>query len=243
MNIVFTMAGKYSRFKLFGAKVPKYLLPLGQSTILDKVIHEIKICGIHFNYYFIANRDDQLFYPILRSIFSQHDIPHENLIYIENTSSQLETAIKASELIEGNSQIKPICFANIDTVVRGRGAFFDVLKKMPCESALLDTFNGRSSKYSYARSDEFGNVLEVVDQNIVSEFACSGLYGFGSFEVMRGLAAELLKENNLSNFTTLYNLYIKKDLPVQHVHSERMSDTVVLGTPEEYVINIHKFIK
>lgn len=243
MNIVFTMAGKYSRFKLFGAKVPKYLLPLGQSTILEKVINEIKNCEHQCSYFFIANRDDQLFYPILRSIFSQHDIPHENLIYIDDTSSQLETAMKASELIEKISQIKPICFANIDTVIRGRSAFFDALKKMPFESAVLDTFNGRSSKYSYARSDDFGNVLEVVDQNIVSEFACSGLYGFGSFEFMRGLAAELLKENNLSNFTSLYNFYIKKGLTVKHVNSERMSDTVVLGTPEEYVINIHKFIK
>ena len=38
MNLVLTMAGQYSRFKLFGSKVPKYLLPLGTETILAEVI-------------------------------------------------------------------------------------------------------------------------------------------------------------------------------------------------------------
>lgn len=42
MNIIFTMAGKYTRFRLFGAKVPKYLLPLGPGTILSKIIEVTK---------------------------------------------------------------------------------------------------------------------------------------------------------------------------------------------------------
>ena len=42
MNLVFTMAGKYSRFKLFGSKVPKYLLPLSNGTVLFKIIELYK---------------------------------------------------------------------------------------------------------------------------------------------------------------------------------------------------------
>ena len=117
MNIVFTMAGKYTRFRLFGAKVPKYLLPLGPGTMLSKIIEETKKSSKSANLYFIANRDDQLFYPILQSILKQYEIPIKNVIYIDDTLSQLETAIFAAELIDKTRYIKPICFVNIDTII------------------------------------------------------------------------------------------------------------------------------
>lgn len=241
MNIVFTMAGKYSRFKLFGAQVPKYLLPLGQGTILSKIISEIQQVSNGNRLYFIANRDDQLFYPILKSILKQYNIDEGQLIYIDDTSSQLETALQARELVRKQTMADPICFANIDTVVMNRVSFFESLSVAPAESALLDTFQGRSNKYSYARVDENASVLEVVDSNIVSEFACSGLYGFGSFSKMLCMTEELLQRETKANFTRLYNMYIEKNQSVTHIPATLPNDTVVLGTPEEYVINIHRF--
>ena len=241
MNIVFTMAGKYSRFKLFGAQVPKYLLPLGQGTILSKIISEIEKFSNGNRLYFIANRNDQLFYPILKSILQQYNIDEGQLIYVDDTSSQLETAVQARELVCAQSMIDPICFANIDTVVMNRLEFFESLCAAPAEAALLDTFHGRSTKYSYARVGENASVLEVVDRNIVSEFACSGLYGFGSFSTMLSMTQELLQYDSGANFTRLYNMYIEKNQSVTHVASTLPNDTVVLGTPEEYVINIHRF--
>jgi len=241
MNIVFTMAGKYSRFKLFGAQVPKYLLPIGQGTILSKVIGEINNSYEGINFYFVANRNDQLFYPILKSILKQYDIDQEHLIYIDDTNSQLETATYAEEIIHKDYLFDPICFANIDTVAMNRRKFFEHLNQVASDSAVLDTFKGRSAKYSYVRTGKNHSVLEVADKNIISEFACSGLYGFGSFSTMLSLTDEVLRKDNSANFTSLYNFYIEKDKSVLHVPSQKINDTVVLGTPEEYVINIHRF--
>ena len=75
MKIVFTMAGNYTRFKPFGARVPKYLLPIGDSTILSNIINEIKVCHAAKDMIFIANRNDQLFYPILKSILINTKFP------------------------------------------------------------------------------------------------------------------------------------------------------------------------
>lgn len=235
------MAGKYSRFKLFGAQVPKYLLPLGQGTILSKIISEIQHVSNGNRLYFIANRNDQLFYPILKSILKQYNIDEEQLIYIDDTSSQLDTAVQARDLVRKQTMADPICFANIDTVVMNRVGFFESLRVAQAESALIDTFQGRSAKYSYARVDEHASVLEVVDSNIVSEFACSGLYGFGSFSTMLRMTEELLQRDSNANFTRLYNMYIDNSYRVIHIPAVRPNDTVVLGTPEEYVINIHRF--
>lgn len=241
MNVVFTMAGKYSRFKLFGAQVPKYLLPLGQGTILSNVINAINKSNDTNRFYFIANRSDQLFYPIIISILKKYNIDERHLIYIDDTSSQLETATYAEEIIPKQDMADPICFANIDTVAGKRDLFFESLRKTSADAALIDTFGGRSASYSYVREDHKHSVCEVVDGNIVSEFACSGLYGFGSFATMSDITAELLKQDRNANFTSLYNLYIQKGKVVSHVASQVPSDTVVLGTPEEYVINIHRF--
>ena len=181
MNIVFTMAGKYTRFRLFGAKVPKYLLPLGHGTILSKIIEETKKSSKSTNLYFIANRDDQLFYPILQSILKQYGIPNNNIVYIDDTSSQLETAIFATELIDKTAYVEPICFVNIDTIIMNRDLFFEKLKNCKENIGLVDTFNGRSSKYSFVHSNQKDDVIEVVDNNVISQNACSGLYGFGNF--------------------------------------------------------------
>jgi len=242
MNIVFTMAGKYNRFRLFGAKVPKYLLPLGTGTILSKIIELTKKSSKSSNLYFIANRDDQLFYPILQSILKQYEIPIKNVIYIDDTVSQLETAIFATELIDKTRYIKPICFVNIDTIIMNRTLFFEKLKLSNENTGLIDTFNGRSSKYSFVRSNQNDDVIEVVDNNVISKIACSGLYGFGSFTVMKEATSKLLRDKGTANFTDLYNYYIESKYPVVQVHSPNLNNTTVLGTPEEYLINIHKFL-
>jgi len=237
------MAGKYSRFKLFGAKVPKYLLPLGDGTILSKIIESTKKNDENANFYFIANRDDQLFYPIIKSIFNAYDISNSRLLYIDDTSSQLETALYTEDLLPKSSMDQPLCFVNIDTLTFSRNDFFHKLKHCSENDSLIDTFKGNSSKYSYAFLNKDGNVSEIVDNNIVSKYACSGLYGFGSFLKMKTFTKILLKQTGTSNFTDLYNYYLQKSLTVEYTYSPNKNDTIVLGTPEEYIINIHKFVK
>jgi hypothetical protein len=241
MNIVLTMAGKYSRFRLFGSKVPKYLLPLGSETVLAEVIKRLKLASPEVNLLLIANRHDQIFFPIVRSIMRKYEISDTSLIYIDDTSSQLETAMNATELLSLNASHFPIAFANIDTVLFERDNFFSKLSKCSINEGLLDTFKGGSKMYSYARVDSDGKVLDVIDNSVISDYACSGLYGFGSFFAMSSIAETLLKKNSKANFSNLYQEYILQKLNVFSEYTADIRKTVVLGTPEEYVINIHKF--
>lgn len=243
MKIVFTMAGKYTRFKPFGARVPKYLLPLGQSTVLSNIIQTIRQTKCSDDFIFVANRNDQLFYPVLKSILLKYNLSPDRVIFIDDTASQLETALRAGELIGGFSKDDSVCFANIDTIVSNRDHFFKTLSLINQTDALVDTFPGRSAKYSFARVDNQGQISEIVDNSVISDFACSGLYGFGSFNEMADLAICALKENYSANFTYLLNKFINNGHIVKNCHSLSKTDTVVLGTPEEYLINIHRFAK
>lgn len=241
MNIALTMAGKYSRFKLFGNKVPKYLLPLGAETILAEVIKKFKTSCPECHLYLIANRNDQIFFPIVKSIMRMYNVNEKSLIYIDDTSSQLETALNLNELLQKGEHHSPIAFSNIDTILFNREEFFEKLKKCDKKNAILDTFIGGSNQYSYARIDSSDRVVDVADKSIISNNACSGLYGFGSFLEMSMLAEELLRKDGESNFTSLYKHYLNNGRDVSSHSISQVGSTIVLGTPEEYLINIHRF--
>lgn len=237
------MAGKYSRFKLFGNKIPKYLYPLGNDNVLSKIIETITKKNKFSNIYLIANRNDQLFDPIIQSIIKKFKIPNNSLVYIDDTSSQLETTLVCADFFSKKEKEKPVCFANVDTVVINRKNFFKRLSLCKKKEALIDVFPGQSSNYSFIRPKDDKNVSEVVDYKTISNLACSGLYGFGSFKEMEERAHHTLKENINSNFTKLYNNYIQESQNVYYILSKQRSETIVLGTPEEYVLNLHKFKK
>ena len=241
INIVLTMAGKYSRFKLFGNNIPKYLLPLGTETILAEVIKQLRISVPNCEIYLIANKNDQIFFPIVRSIMGKNSINIKSLIYIDDTSSQLETALSASDVLPNDQLNLPVAFANIDTILFNRAGFFQCLGKCSVDQAVLDTFNAVNKNYSYARIGDDGKIIDVVDKSLISNYACSGLYGFGSYTSMTKIAEEILQENGESNFTDIYRKYIDEKRCIHAYFAENMKDTIVLGTPEEYVINIHRF--
>lgn len=241
MNLFFTMAGKYSRFRLFGNKIPKYLYPLGSENVLSKVIKVI-VKKIEFNkIIFIANNNDQLFDPILKTAIKKIKSSNSSLIYIDDTSSQVETALAGLEHLTKKEKDQPICFANVDTLIANRKVFFSRLKLCKPKEAIIDVFLGKSTNYSFIRPKDNQTVSEVVNNKVISEFACSGLYGFGSFNEMAKRAIKLITKIKSVSFADLYNEYINNSNKVFYKANTKKNDTIVLGTPEEYILNLHKF--
>lgn len=242
MNLILTMAGTYSRFKLFGSKVPKYLLPLATGTVLKEVIEQYLLSHPTLKIYLIANRADQLFFPIVRSIVQSFETSYVEIIYIDDTLSQVETATHLLNFKNPPDLKEAICFANIDTILIDRRQYFkDLVEMSGANCGFLDTFKGSSSHYSYCLSEKENVVSHIAEKKVISENACSGLYGFGACEVFLKNAQELMRENRSANFSDLYNHLIKKNISVTHLKSIENANTIVLGTPEEYIKNIHRF--
>lgn len=245
MNLVLTMAGKYQRFKLFGNKVPKYLMPLGSRSVLWHIIKQYIDVDSNFDLYLVANEGDRDFEPAVASIIEDFSVPKENLIYINDTTSQLETAASISKIfIEPTKYNKlPIAFTNIDTVLKGRESFFNKILSIEDNSGLVDSFLGNSHEYSYVMGEHENTLIakDIVDKNKISSFACSGLYGFGSYQCFLNESQFILKQNDKANFTDLYKSMISRNLNVHINKNEDFRNTIVLGTPEEYITNLHKF--
>ena len=83
--------------------------------------------------------------------------------------------------------------------------------------------------------------LGFADHSRLSNLACSGLYGFGSIEFFEKECMKHLNENDKGNFTSLYSSLLQDGRDVTFSACRDVRDTLVLGTPEEYVINLHRF--
>jgi len=240
MNIILTMAGKYTRFQSFGRRVPKYLLPISHQTMLGVVMETFIRQAKDAHVYLIANKADQLFVPVLEGIMRSHNVSKENLIYISDTPNQVATASMARKFKELDESA-PTCFANIDTVLYKREMFFEKLRTLDDSiKGLLDTFPGDSKEYSYCIADKNDNVIHVAEKKVISQEACSGLYGFSDLYIFKEYAKHI-KDKDLESFSDLYNLMVNDGLGVSKVNQEDKNSTIVLGTPEEYVKNIHRF--
>jgi NDP-sugar pyrophosphorylase family protein len=243
MNVVLTMAGKYQRFRLFGNRVPKYLMPLGKVTVLWHVIDELKRSSSNIQVFLLANKEDRDFFPVLTAILSDFSIDPNNLAFIDDTNSQLETAVTINNNFQGRflNNHDPIVFGNIDTIIKSRSSFFDRLSTLEKNEGLIDSFKGSSHEYSYVKTSQDDILDLIADGSRVSEKACSGLYGFGSTDFFSSEAKEVLRERKAANFTNIYASLLEKGCSSYVQHNPDARDTIVLGTPEEYITNLHRF--
>ncbi len=225
MNLIYTMAGQYARFKEEGFKIPKYLFPWGANNILTASI-DLMIGGFD-DIFFIVNKRDSQYFNHLKMIMNEKGISQNNLIIISDTNSQNETAFKGLNQI-GEKLIGPIFFHNVDTFLVNRD-FSSMKKSIQKNSGYIDVFSSNSHDYSYVISER-GNVLQVAEKVLISEIASSGLYGFKDIDTY-------LKYYNPGYIINMFSSMISDGFSVVHgdVHDEK--DTIVLGTPKEYFDN------
>lgn len=221
MDLILTMAGKYTRFTDKGYKLPKYLLPWGNRSILSEIIKQM---SHNFdNTYLIMNKRDIDFIKHIKMIIKEYNIPEKNLIVIDDTKSQSETALIGLENINCK---KSIVFHNIDTILYNRDYEY-IRKCLESSDGFIDIFASNNCDYSYITLVD-NEVNEIVEKVLISDIATSGMYGFKDFETFKSYY-------NNGYISDIYRSMIKDMLIVKTGHKHSELDTIVLGTPDEYI--------
>ncbi len=222
MNLILTMAGEYSRFKNKGFKIPKFLLPWGNRNILSEILHEM---SSHFdNVYLIMNEKDKDYKVHIQNIMGKYKIKTNNLISITDTKSQSETVYKGLELI-GNID-GPIIIHNIDTILYNRN-YNTVKSKLTDNEGFIDIFLSNNPIYSYVIIDK-NKIKEIAEKILISNTATSGMYGFSSVSLFK----KYYKKGYISD---IYKNMINESLSITTGIRYNELNTVVLGTPDEYM--------
>lgn len=232
MILVLTMAGRYQRFANEGFKVPKYLLPWGDRTVLSVILAELMAGGTFDEVLLVANHRDEAYMPHVRAVMRRHGIPDAHLVMTHDTSGQAETAMIGVAACERllKQLDAPVVFHNIDTVLFNRN-FEQMQHALATADGFIDVFRSANRAYSYVLIDGDRRVTEIAEKIVVSDLATSGLYGFAS----RAVFSEFYRPGEDLYISSIYKRMITADrrLLVGQVHHE--SDTIVLGTPDEYM--------
>ena len=232
VNLVICMAGYNTRFHDVGFDIPKYLLPWNGTTIIHDIIQNL---GETHQTVLVANKRDVYFKDQLLETIKPLGLNESNILYIGDTKGQAHTAaVGIGQLHEMELQT---FIHNADTIVKGRslGSIADSMNDM--YDAYIDVFVGNSPKYSYVRAFE-ETVLEIVEKKQISPYASSGLYGFLTASMYMSYYDSLIQKD--------HELYIA-DVIQNMIGAGRKAfmnglgnnqETIVLGSPQEYGIEI-----
>ena len=246
MHLVICMAGLNTRFHDVGFDIPKYLLPWGDETILRIIIKELTKNYNFTGIYLLPNKRDIFFKARLVETVADLGIPSEHIVYIPDTKGQAHTAAIGAEVIAENANIDtPVAFHNSDTILENLDCEFAANKLAGDFCAYINVFPASSPQYSYIAMDSEQSVSRIVEKQVISPFASSGFYAFASSKTYLNAFNEL---NAQSQTYQKSEIYISDVLQVLVDQGKKVccnrvihgSNTIVLGSPEEYGIELAK---
>ncbi len=231
MILILTMAGRYQRFVDEGHKLPKYLLPWGDKTVLSAILSELQKDRQFAQVFLVANHRDEPYMPHVKAIMRLLGIPADHLTLTHDTKGQAATALLGVQAVEkAGLPPQPIVFHNIDTLLYQRD-IASMATALATHDGYIDVFTSHNPNYSYVLIDAQRRVREIAEKIVVSDLATSGLYGFKT-------AATFTDHYDADEdlyISSVYKRMIGKGCSVITGAKHRESDTIVLGTPLEYM--------
>jgi dTDP-glucose pyrophosphorylase len=236
VNLVICMAGYNTRFHDVGFDIPKYLLPWNGTTIIHDILQNF---GEVQQTVLIANKRDVYFKDQLLETIKPLDLNENNVLYIGDTKGQAHTAAVGIGKLYYTEL--PTFIHNADTIVKGRRLETIGANMNDDYDAYIDVFVGNSPKYSYVRAFE-ETVLEIVEKKQISPYASSGLYGFLTASMYMNyfdsLWAKQYEEKSELYVADVIQSMISSDKKVYMNGLGNNQETIVLGSPQEYGIEI-----
>jgi NDP-sugar pyrophosphorylase family protein len=232
VTVVIPMAGMGSRFVKQGYKQPKPFIDVLGKTMIEQVMDNLYFPGAR--YVLLAHQEHMQQEPEVVSRLQQRDevkiLPVEKL-----TEGTACTVLLARQEIDLEA---PLLIANCDQLVDFHCPDFiqDCWRRGLDGSILVFRDTELNPKWSFARTDENGIVLEVKEKEAISDLATVGIYLFakGKDFITSALDMIVLNERVNGEFYTcpVYNYAIRngKKIGVFEIPPKAMHG---LGTPED----------
>ncbi len=236
--IVIPMAGLSRRFTLAGYALPKYMLPVGDTTVFAHAVGSFSGLFTDTPFLFIA-RHVAGTEEFLRRECAQLGIADARIAMLEQeTAGQAETVeLGLSKAAVGDDE--PVTIFNIDTF-RDRYAFPQA-PWFGTSDGYLEVFRGEGANWSYvgpADDAEAGGeplVARTTEKQPISDLCCDGLYHFARAGDFRSALAQERANPTLPELyvAPLYNHLIRTG---RRIHYDVVPAQVITfcGVPAEY---------
>lgn len=235
LNILIPMAGLGSRFARAGFEKPKPFIDVAGAPMIVRVLQNLQVENSRF--ILIAQREhlerESVLFDEIQEQFPVTVVPIDGL-----TEGTACTALLGRDYINSS---EPLLIANSDQLVDVEIAeFLKDAKSRHLDGSILCFHDElRDPKWSFARTDASGMVVEVKEKEAISNFATVGIYYFAEGRLFVENAQEMISAGDRTNgeFYTCptYNFLARKqfkigiyEIPISAMHG--------IGTPEDLEI-------
>ncbi len=234
MNIVIPMAGRGSRFLQESNKNPEYARPKPIIRIAGKTMIEWALSSLPLR------KEHQLIFLVLKEHVEKAKIDEElrnifgneiKIIVVERvTEGAACTALLARELINNDTSL---LITDSDHFIDGKTLFKEIESYEKIDG-IIPVFYANNAKWSFAKTDNEGYVIETAEKIQISRNANIGAYYFGKGRDFVWAAEEMIDENDRTNnefyVAPVYNYLIRRG---KLVRLSRPRFVHGLGTPKD----------
>lgn len=233
LNIVIPMAGRGSRFANAGYELPKPLIPVHNRPMIACVVDNIRPTRAHrFIFLVLAEHARERGVVELLEALA----PGCEIVLVETTTEGAAcTVLLARELIDGPA---PLMVANSDQWVGCDIDSYLTATDEPTVDGVIMTMWADHPKWSYVRLDADGRVTEVVEKQVVSNDATTGIYNFRRGDLFVSAAERMIERDLRVNgefyVAPVYNSLIEDgaDIRAFNIGAAELG-MFGLGTPED----------
>ncbi len=227
MKVIVPMAGRGSRFKNVGEITPKPLISVLGKPMLYWALKSID--GIkHSQLIFVALKEHEINFGLKTLL---HELYGNNIALVlidEVTEGQLCTVLAAEEYLNSSEDI---LITSSDTFVKSKIGEHISRKSDDC-AGLISVANLPGDRWSFAKVDDTGRVVEVAEKRRISNYASTGLYYFANGYDFVNEAKRIIenKEKTQGEYYVIpvYQKFIEKGLKVEISLADKVYD---MGTP------------
>ena len=227
MNVLIPMAGAGSRFEQAGYTFPKPLIDVNGKPMIQRVVDNLNIDARHI---FIVQKSHYEKYALKHML--NLIAPNCEIVQVEGmTEGAACTTLLAKEFIDND---EPLVLANSDQYVQWDSNQFMYSAMADDIDGSILTFEATHPKWSYARLNEDGFVVEVAEKKPISKHATVGVYfwrrGSDYVRSAESMIQKNIRVNNEFYVCPVYNEALLEGARVKTFHIDKMWG---LGTPED----------
>lgn len=227
LNVLIPMAGAGSRFTTAGYTFPKPLIDVDGTPMIQHVVNNLNIDA---NFIYIVRTEHYEKYNL--HSFLNAITPNCKIIQINKlTEGACCTTLLAEEYINNDN---PLLITNSDQYMEwNSGEYYHSLNVNGVDGSIL-IFENNHPKWSYVKCDEYGNVVELKEKEVISNNATVGIYywnkGSDYVKYSKQMIDKNIRVNNEFYVAPVYNEAIADGKVIKTHKIKKMWG---LGTPED----------
>jgi NDP-sugar pyrophosphorylase family protein len=228
MIVVVPIAGRGKRYADKGFERPKPLITVAGKPMLLWALKSLENVT-YTKIIFIALKEHEQEYHISKLLNKYVGKPFEIVLIDEVTEGQLCTVLTAKDLFKPDDDL--LIMAS-DSLIRSKIGQ-DIAGKYPDTKGIISVINLPGDRWSFAKTDNEGNVTEVAEKVRISNHASTGLYYFSNAGEFLRASSNIIKNKQKTKgeyyVIPVYQKLIERNERIKISIAEEMWD---MGTPE-----------